>query len=98
MWEDFLTIFLNISFLTQQKRILIGCSWGEIVTHEMLNVAKYLLVREYLKDMSYWSIEEPVVAKVEELHKHKLVYYDAKSFFYKHSFKHLFQTEIRWLP
>ena len=50
MWEDFLTIFLNISFLTQQKKILIGCSWGEIVTHEMLNVAKYLLVREYLKD------------------------------------------------
>ena len=74
MWEDFLSIFLNISFLTQQKRILIGCSWGEIVIlHEMLNVAKFLLVRKYLKDMSYLSIEEPVVAKVEELHKQKLV-------------------------
>ena len=26
-------------------------SWSEIVTHEMLNVTKYLLVRKYLKDI-----------------------------------------------
>ena len=43
--------FPHISFLIEQKQILIGCSWSEIVTHEMLNVAKYLLVRKYLKDI-----------------------------------------------